>query len=301
MNGTINSILIGSLLVAVVAVGLSAQAPTGSQQAPPTATQAAPQAAAQQRGVIPKFATRQILDDLYQIAYGGDMVCMYVLVGRDKALVVDTHMMPEVDGVKIIDRVKAITDKPLMVVNTHPHGDHTAANAQFGEAYGSAAGVEQIKAGAAKRGVELGYVLKPVQNGYLFDLGDRQVEVIDIPAHSSGSIALLDRKAGYLFTGDEIDPGQVVGINESNIKQHHANMKMLYDKYYSRITHLIPAHNGAPVTKRYIKYFMDLDAKIIAGTAPVVPTADGPNFSFPTNDKMVRYRENFAAVIYTKR
>jgi glyoxylase-like metal-dependent hydrolase (beta-lactamase superfamily II) len=241
------------------------------------------------------------MDDLYQIAFGGDMVCMYVLVGRDKALVVDTHTLLEYDGVKIVDRVTAITGKPLIVVNTHSHGDHTAANAQFGEVHASTKAVEEIKAGAVRRGQEIAYSLKPVANGHLFDLGDRQVEVIDIPAHSAGSIALFDRAAGYLFTGDEIDPGQVVGLHEGNIRKHHDNMKLLYERYYPKVSVLVPAHNGAPVTKRYIKYFMDLDAKIIAGTAPVVPTADGPNFGFPVNDKMVRYRENFAAVIYTRK
>ncbi len=285
-------------------VGVREMASQAGQSAPAAAQSprvATPQAPRQPSGVVPKFATRQILDDVYQIAFGGDMICMYVLVGRDKALVVDTHMFPEYDGVRIVDRVKAITDKPLVVVNTHPHPDHVAANDQFGEVYASTAAVEEIKAGAKRRGADLTYTLKAVKGGDLIDLGDRQIEVIEIPAHSAGSIALFDRKDGYLFTGDEIDPGQVVGINEGNVGKHYANMKMLYEKYYAKVTHLVPAHNGAPVTKRYIKYFMDLDAKIIAGTAPVVPTSDGPNFSFPTNEKTVRYRENGAAIIFTKR
>jgi len=76
-------------------------------------------------------------------------------------------------------------------------------------------------------------------------------------------------------------------------------MKKLYDKHYGRISMIIPAHNGAPVTKRYIKYFMDLDAKIIAGTAPEVPIGDGPNYD-RWNNSMTRYREHFASVVYTK-
>ncbi len=289
----------GIRFAAVTDHGASArQTPPASAQSPRDGTTRTPQ---QPRGVVPKFATRQILDDVYQIAFGGDMISMYVLVGRDKALVVDTHMIPEDDGVRIVDRVKAITDKPLIVVNTHSHPDHIGANDQFGEVHASTIAVEEIRAAAKRRGAEVGYSLKAVKNGDVFDLGDRQVEVIDIPAHSAGSVALLDRKDGYLFTGDEIDPGQVVGINEANVGKHYANMKMLYEKYYARITHLVPAHNGAPVTRRYVKYFMDLDAKIIAGTAPVVPIADGPNFNFPTSDRMVRYRENGAAIIFTKR
>jgi hydroxyacylglutathione hydrolase len=289
--------------VVVVATALAQGQPQGQSQPagqPPAASAPQGRGATQPQAAAPRLATREILDDVYQIALGLDSVCMYVLVGRDKALVVDTQTMTEFEGKKIIDYVRDITKKPLIVVNTHPHGDHTAANAQFGEVYLSAPGVEEIKAGAARRNTPITYTLKTVKEGDTFDLGDRQIEVIEIPAHSSGSIALLDRKAGYLFTGDEIDPGQVVGMNPKTIQMHYANMKKLYEKYYSRITQLVPAHNGAPVTKRYIKYFMDLDAKIIAGTATVVPTADGPNYAFPVNPNQVRYRENFASIIYTK-
>ena len=185
-------------------------------------------------------------------------------------------------------------------MNTHSHGDHTAANSQFGAVYASTIAVGEIKAAAQKTGKELDYVLNPLKGEHIFDLGDRQVEVIDIPAHSAGSIALLDRKAGYLFTGDEIEGGQVVGMRSDNIKVHMANMKKLYDRYYNQISCLVPAHNGAPLTKRYIKYFLDLDAAIIDGTAPTAPIQDGPNFNFKTNDKTFRYRMNFAAIIYTK-
>ena len=217
-----------------------AVAPALAQGQPPAQPQRAGQAPAaaapqgrgtgQQQAAAPRLATREILDDVYQIALGLDSVCMYVLVGRDKALVVDTQTMTDFEGKKIIDYVRDITTKPLIVVNTHPHGDHTAANAQFGEVHLSVAGVEEIKAGAAKRSTPIAYTLTGVKEGHVFDLGDRQIEVIDIPAHSSGSIALLDRKAGYLFTGDEIDPGQVVGMNPKTIQLHHANMKKLYDK-----------------------------------------------------------------------
>ena len=291
------------VFASVVATALAQVQPPGAPgpASPRPAAAGAPAAGPEgPRQATPRIAVREILDDVYQIALGLDSVCMYVLVGSDRALVVDTQVLTEFEGKKIVDHVRDITTKPLVVVNTHPHGDHTAANEQFGEVHLSAAGVEEIKARAARTNTPVTYTLTAVEDGDVFDLGDRQVEVIAIPAHSAGSIALLDRKAGYLFTGDEIDPGQVVGMNPEKIRLHHANMKKLYEKYYDQITALVPAHNGAPVTRRYIKYFMDLDAKIIAGTATVVPTADGPNFAFPIKDNMVRYRENFAAIIYTK-
>ncbi len=302
MKKSVSWLVVVSFAVVAVAALLAQGGPGG--QAQPTAGQP-PAAGAQQgqRGPMyvapPRLAVREILDDLYQIAVGLDSTCMYVLVTRDKALVVDTQTVAEFEGKKIVDYVKSITNKPLVVVNTHPHRDHISGNAQFGEVYASAPAIEEIKAAAARGNTPITYTLKPLKDGDTIDLGDRKIEVITIGAHSPGSIAFLDQKTGYLFTGDEIDPGQVVGMNPDKIKLHHANMKKLYDKYYSKVTVIIPAHNGAPVTKRYIKYFMDLDAKVMAGTAPEVPIADGPNYD-RWNNTMIRYRENFASVVYTK-
>lgn len=289
------------LFAVAVAAALAQDQPAG--QAQPAGQPPAAGAPQTQRGPMyvapPRMAVREIQDDLFQIAWGLDSTCMYVLVTRDKALVVDTQTMAEFEGKKIIDYVTSITDKPTVVVNTHPHRDHIAANAQFGEAYLSGPAIEEVKAAAARTNTPITYTMKEVKEGDTIDLGDRRIEVIAIPAHSPGSIALLDQKAGYLFTGDEIDPGQVVGMNPVKIQAHHANMKKLYDRFYSKVSMIIPAHNGAPVTKRYIKYFMDLDAKIIAGTAPAVPIADGPNYD-RWNDSMTRYREHFASIVYTK-
>ena len=150
---------------------------------------------------------------------------MYVLVTRDKALVVDTQTMADFEGKKIVDYVKSITDKPLVVVNTHPHRDHISGNAQFGEVYASVPAIEEIKTAAARGNTPITYTLKALKDGDVIDLGDRKITVIAIPAHSTGNIAFLDQKTGYLFTGDEIDPGQVVGMNPEKIKLHHANMK----------------------------------------------------------------------------
>ena len=293
--------LVVSCAVVAMAAGLAQGQPGGQAQpaGPPPAAGAPPVARGPLYAASPRLAVREIQDDLYQIAFGLDSTCMYVLVTRDKALVVDTQTMADFEGKKIVDYVKSITDKPLVVVNTHPHRDHIAGNAQFGEAYLSAPAIDEVTAAAARANTPITYTMKAVKDGDIIDLGDRKIEVITIPAHSPGSIALLDQKTGYLFTGDEIDPGQVVGMNPVKIQAHHANMKKLYDTFYSKVSMIIPAHNGAPVTKRYIKYFMDLDAKIMAGTAPEVPIADGPNYD-RWNDSMIRYREHFASVVYTK-
>jgi glyoxylase-like metal-dependent hydrolase (beta-lactamase superfamily II) len=49
------------------------------------------------------------------------------------------------------------------------------------------------------------YEVVPIQDGYVFDLGGGyEYEVFHLPGHSSGGIALLDRKRRMLFSGDAI-------------------------------------------------------------------------------------------------
>ena len=43
-----------------------------------------------------------------------------------------------------------------------------------------------------------------VEEGHLFHLGDRQVEVLHLPGHSPGSLGLIDRESGVGATGDTL-------------------------------------------------------------------------------------------------
>lgn len=44
----------------------------------------------------------------------------------------------------------------------------------------------------------------------MLDLGNRPIQLLDISAHSNGSLALLDRRNGFLFVGDEAESAQVL-------------------------------------------------------------------------------------------
>jgi hypothetical protein len=143
-----SSLVVASFALIAVAMVLSQSHPAG--QAPPAGQPPAAGAAQTQRGPTyaapPRMAVREIQDDLFQIAWGLDSTCMYVLVTRDKALVVDTQTMADFEGRKVIDYVRSITDKPAVVINTHPHRDHIAGNAQFGEAYASEPAISSTSA-----------------------------------------------------------------------------------------------------------------------------------------------------------
>jgi glyoxylase-like metal-dependent hydrolase (beta-lactamase superfamily II) len=48
-----------------------------------------------------------------------------------------------------------------------------------------------------------------LQDGDVFDLGDRKIEVVWTPGHTPGSIVLLDPKINAVYTGDSFGSGQV--------------------------------------------------------------------------------------------
>ncbi|MCR5528463.1 MAG: MBL fold metallo-hydrolase [Saccharofermentans sp.] len=133
----------------------------------------------------------------------------YLIEGEDKALVIDT-MNAHCD---LKATVRSLTDKPLMVVNTHGHGDHIFGNMYFDEAYMNPADTdlsrmfldtddfrEYIK--------ERGQVMPPfkdIRGGDVIDLGGRTLEVYDVPGHTKGSIFLLLREDRILFAGDSVN------------------------------------------------------------------------------------------------
>ncbi len=70
-----------------------------------------------------------------------------------------------------------------------------------------------------------------VQEGDVFDLGDRALRVLHLPGHSPGSIGLWDERAGVLFAGDVVyDVGALLdGLEGSSIADYCATMRRLRD------------------------------------------------------------------------
>lgn len=133
----------------------------------------------------------------------------YVVIGNDKALVIDT--MNASDDLGAV--VRSITNLPVMVVNTHGHVDHICGNIYFEEAYIHPADfalaaehssfpdfVDKIR----KLGLSMP-PFKEIQDGAVIDLGGATVEVIHLPGHTPGGICLLYREERVLFTGDGIN------------------------------------------------------------------------------------------------
>jgi len=74
-----------------------------------------------------------------------------------------------------------------------------------------------------------------VQDGDVFDLGDRRLEVLHVPGMTPGSIALWEAATGSLFTSDTLydDPFEAVRPEEDespvtyNERQHRESLARL--------------------------------------------------------------------------
>ncbi len=164
----------------------------------------------------------EIAKDTYVINEFG-LTAMYLLVGSDRALLLDTGC----GLTELPDLIANITDKPLMVALTHGHLDHVGGIGQFDRIHLHPADYEM----AANCDFERlrGYVdslgkmgsydafgispdmvrepeklpeMKPLHDGDRIDLGGRQIQVIHIPGHTPGGLCFLDESVRILFSGD---------------------------------------------------------------------------------------------------
>lgn len=236
----------------------------------------------------------KIMPDTWCITDGwGNFI--YLLIGKEKAMLIDTCSC---EG-NVREVVEEITEKEIMVVNTHGHFDHTGGNACWPEAWMTKEASVHAKepfAGIYKewfaQKLYPDYKIHFLSGGEEIDLGERKVEVIPIPAHSEGSIALLDRKTRSLFGGDEIEAGQVnlfvrneaISLQEL-AKRHRENMYKLKAKRKD-YDWIWPEHNGLPLyPDDYLNDYIALDEEIINGTAKVLANTAG--FGFPPDNQAV--------------
>lgn len=82
----------------------------------------------QQQQKPPTLEIQKVKDNLYLITGGGGNTAAFI---TDKGVVVVDTKLPGL-GPSILEKVKSVTDKPvMMIINTHTHGDHVGSNSAF--------------------------------------------------------------------------------------------------------------------------------------------------------------------------
>lgn len=125
---------------------------------------------------------------------------LYLIEGRDKSILIDAGT-----NIKDLDKiVSSITNKPVILVATHVHPDHTGPSINcFPEVYINPADMDLMQVYMSKyQGV-----VKHLKDKEIIDLGNRQLEVVYTPGHTKGSTTFIDKNAGYGFSGDSFGTG----------------------------------------------------------------------------------------------
>lgn len=135
---------------------------------------------------------------------------LYLLIGQDRALLVDTGAVADAQAMPLRQRVLELlpvrngTRLPLVVAHTHSHRDHREGDAQFA----SMPGVRIVPPDL--EGVRRFYGLPQWPDGVAqLDLGGRVVHVVPAPGHNPNHVVFFDEETGLLLTGDFLLPGRL--------------------------------------------------------------------------------------------
>lgn len=190
----------------------------------------------------------------------------FLVTGKKRALLIDTGY--GTGNIKKI--VSALTELPVTLVNTHTDPDHIGCNRLFDRAYMHPAeydrycqGASASGAGASGAGASLD--VSPLWEGDVIDLGGRSLEVILIPGHTPGSIALLDAENRILFSGDTVQTGTVFMFGKGrNMKAYLSSLQKLA-AMADRFDTVYPSHGSIPVDPAILPGLIEGAGKILRG------------------------------------
>jgi glyoxylase-like metal-dependent hydrolase (beta-lactamase superfamily II) len=194
---------------------------------------------------------------------------LYLIEGNNRAILIDA-------GTKITDLdkiVASITSKPVTLVATHVHPDHTgSAINYFPEIWINPGDTSYIPMMMADYKGKVGFL----KDGEIIDLGDRQIEVVFTPGHTPGSVTFVDTKAGYGFSGDSFGSGNLLlFVDFSTLIASCEKMEKVLQKY--NIIQLYPGHFFGlnPETPQRIKDMITLSKDIMSGKVKGEPNPNG--------------------------
>lgn len=212
-----------------------------------------------------KKARNGILNKNYQIIQVNECtwrieeqgVRFFLLAGTERALLIDSGM--QVHNAKEI--AEELTDLPLELLNTHGDPDHVGSNEEFDAFYMHPAEAANYYNTQKKRGCFI-----PVEEGQIIDLGDRPLEIIALPGHTPGSIAVLDRKNRVLISGDPIQEGNNIFMFGVQREMHAYIYSMeKLEQYRHAFDEVWPSHGICPVKPEVIVALRDAACEVLAG------------------------------------
>ena len=277
-------------------------------------------------------------ENLYNVTDTADQgklgVHMYFVIGEEKALIFDT-------GFGIVDTLRqeleALTDKPIICVVGHGHPDHAGAAELFDVVYmnhrdegiipNSLSYEKRMDDVFREMGPGGPRVIDPVLKAYaeehivdpgganfryidtnagdVFDIGGDVFEVFELPWHTQGSIALLNREKNYCLVSDSIS--RMMGVTGTafpqekgaGVRNFYEGIKALNDCINDE-TQLWYGHSYDPLPVSYVRNITTAFEDIINGnTADDEPARmPPPRPGMPPQPKKLAHKVGDITVSY---
>lgn len=272
--------------------------------------------------MIKKPLILEISDGVYAINEFG-LDTMFIVIGDNKALVIDTGM----GCFDFKSLIEEITTLPYIVVLTHGHLDHAGGVDQFKEVYVHPLDRDQVlsikredrmKSCKRMRGLEgdidvwdykdsdaRSWNSLPkfidLNDGMEFDLGGRIVKTIFTPGHSKGSCSFIDSKSRILFSGDACNMNLMV--TDCLIKIQYETMLRLksheneFDRNYNGHLGFSSGLTHIPVPKDVIDDGIVACKRIMDSIA--VPSSNSLSPRYP-NETVSTYLYGTISITYRK-
>lgn len=267
------------------------------------------------------FEVEQIADDTYQITEGtGVLPCnMFLIDGGDEALLIDTGL-----GIGNLQAlIEDLVGDNIRVLLTHSHWDHIGAAHQFDEVFIN--GRERASDGTVslyvleddydqrpqqfmtnwlEQGLPLPdgfdpqtYDIEPVDNvgtveaGEELIVGDHRLELIPIPGHTPGQLAVLDRDIGVCFAADVIEPGVEVyaHFEDSDLAVYRESIDRLLELRNQDAFDVLTIGHGDPIRGDDLSVLDEVEDALNAVAAgetsfELIDTSWGPTREYTVND-----------------
>lgn len=224
----------------------------------------------------------------------------FLVVGSELAFLLDSGM-----GFADIRAVaESLTDRPIVLINSHGHLDHIGDNWRFEQIWAHADDQDRIQLGVPNDQMtgflsddafsrtppptlnrETFYipgttVERILDDGGQIDIGDRTFTVLHTPGHTPGSISLFEESTGVLVAGDLIYEGPLFGHHPGGSALAYRNSLDRLQQMVTEISVVYPSHNQYPLLPDSITETWQAIEEIFVGRAPDVVQDDLDRFEF---------------------
>ena len=209
----------------------------------------------------------------------------YLILGNDRAIMFDTGTdeSPLVEGSKIEHIIDKLSPLPVTLLLSHFHYDHNQNIAEFDwlafpdiPLLQSQMGANSIYNFTNEDLIVGNYPSEVLVDEWLpvntnIDLGDRIIQLVNIPGHSDESIAIIDKTNKLAFMGDFLYNGELFLFNLNDLESYEESVDYLISILDSEYK-LFGAHGTPEVSFEKLQRLKDFLECINNGTCQGVYT-----------------------------